>query len=94
MKVPPYFCKMDIEKQIEIIKDLSELCKKHNVVIMTGYQKDKDLNYQFDGLNIFITDGSMSKRKQLDKSIGEAIKYDSSVVLTLVKNNSDTDECK
>ena len=78
--------KMDLEKTRAIVEDLLALCEKHGVTIMTGFQKDEQLNYQYDGLNIFITDGSPSKKKVLDKAIGEAMQYQSTLRLTLTKN--------
>ena len=77
---------MDYEKTKAIAEDLSALCKKHGVTIITGGKKDEQLNYQYDGLNIFITDGSPSKKKVLDKAIGEAMQYPSTLRLTLTKN--------
>ena len=85
---------MDYQKHIEIAKDLLALAKKHNIMIMVGGKQDPQLTYNFDGFGIFITDGTPSKRKQLDDAIGKAISYESSVVLTLKKIDIKKDENK
>jgi hypothetical protein len=77
---------MTLEKQHEIVKDLVNLAKKHNLLLITGGKSDKKLKYQFDGFNVFITDGTPSKMKQMDDAIGKAITYPSTLVLKLQKN--------
>lgn len=77
---------MEYDKIKAIATDLQELCKKHNVTVITGGKVGPNLTYQFDGISIFVTDGSPSKRKQLDKVIGEKIQYESTVTLKLSKN--------
>lgn len=79
---------MNLEKTRAIAEDLLALCKKHNVTIITGSKKDEALNYQFDGLNIFITDGTPSKRKVLDKIISEKMHYESKLTITLNRFNN------
>jgi thiamine monophosphate synthase len=81
---------MDYDKIKAIATDLQELCKKHNVTIITGGQADPKLAYQFDGISIFITDGSPSRKKALDKVIGEKMHHESTLTITLnrFKNNN------
>jgi len=74
---------MDLLKTKAIAEDLIALCKKHDVTIITGFKKDETLNYNLDGLNIFITDWTPSKRKILDKAIGEATQYPTTLKITL-----------
>jgi hypothetical protein len=80
---------MDYQKHREIAEDLIALVKKHNVVLMLGGQKDKHLNYQFEGINVFITDGTPSLQKQIDTTIGKAIQYPSTLTLTLNRYKKD-----
>jgi hypothetical protein len=77
---------MNYDKIKAIATDLQELCKKHNVTIITGGQADPKLVYQFDGISIFITDGSPSRKKELDKVIGEKMHYEATTTLILNKN--------
>ena len=80
---------MDYDKINAIATDLQELCKKHNVTVITGGQVDPKLAYQYDGFSIFITDGSPSKRKELDKVIGEAMHHESTLTITLNRFKND-----
>lgn len=83
---------MEHQKLKEITEDLLALAKKHNVMIISGGKQESQLTYKFDGFGLFITDGTPSKRKELDDAIGKAISYESSVVLTLTKNRYKKDE--
>ena len=76
---------MDYEIKGKINSQLAKIANENKLTIFTGHKKSLDnIAKEYDGLNVFITDGSPSHEKILLSS-GESISYEATQIVKLSK---------
>jgi len=68
----------------ELLRDIAELAKKHQVAIITAAQGGiENATKNLEGMHLFIVTG---KKKNIHTSTGQSVQYPSSMTLKLSKN--------
>jgi len=76
---------MKKETRYVIYDELNELANNNKLTVITGNKIFiEKIAKEYDGINVFITDGSMSREKMI-LDIGKNLKYESSQIVKLTK---------
>lgn len=86
---------MDFKKHWELISDLSEFAKKHEVsLLFIDSDTINKFEKEFEGITLFITDGSPSKQKVKVLSPNFNVSTEGLATITITKNRYKKDERK
>ena len=76
---------MKLEKIRTVTDKLHEIATENEVTIFSGNKNTLDeITKDFDGMNVFITDGTPSQEKVIRES-GESVKYEATTTIHLSK---------